>query len=271
MMKINKSKIFLATVILATLPLGAEEPSLKKVRELIAEKKTEAAMEMLRADSRHILKSEKNIKDVAQWFSLFLYEESMAIFERAIDQFDKDPEKSAAEFRQLLLKEPHNKRVLQNFIVLLLDQKKYKEAKELIDRARSQFPYLYMYELYSQYLMAMEGTPLTVSPQCERRGLSELEEDFCRLLRTTANWSESKAATSSERRAILTKNRLPEAKYWLWKSSQEENHLKSYALECERLSEKDKKNYRIIPGVCAKMAEVQNTLKPAETDEQNTP
>jgi len=201
------------------------------------------------------------VLEVNRWFSLFLYDDSLGLYEKALENISKDPASAEEDLQKVLRGEPYNKVALQTYVSFLIDQKRVKEAKEQIENTARQMPFLSIFETYASYVSLMGDAVMATIPAvsgCEKRGFNEVETDFCNLTRLI-----SQVKTGQDVKKLAAKITLPDAKYWLWMRSKNPADLKAYLTLCQTLSGKVKKSYRIVPSVCAKMQDAEKHLKPA--------
>ncbi len=269
MMKTSQLSFF----IVASLTAVTLRAGLVDVRELVASKKITEAAQLLKKDQQRLLKDLESQKQVAKWFSIFLYESSMEVYNQAEELVDVDPSAATDKFKELMTREPHNKIAMSAFISFLLNQKKWSEAQELIDQGRKDTPFFYIYNIYAAQSELLQERPAQ-KLNCELLYLEPTEKDLCYLtvLQTKAlEVGPKRKPNEVELKKIAGKIKIPEAQYWLWKATSKETYLRSYESLCKNLSIKDKKNYRNVPSLCAKMPEVKTLLEPKKNDDPNSP
>jgi hypothetical protein len=101
-----------------------------------------------------------------------------------------------------------------------------------------------------------------------------IELEFCQLTRLAIKATPiegKKRATEGELKALAAKTALPDKYYWLWVGTKNDTYQKMYLSACQNMTEKDKKSYRTIPGVCAKLQKVESQLQKKKNDETNAP
>jgi len=261
----------LSAPIVAAAATAEKPPSLEQVRDLIAAKKTAEAVGILKTDWQRLLKTEKDYHDVTQWLSIFLYENSMELYEKAEELAPTDAGGATEQFEQLMEKEPYNKIAISSYLAFLIDQKKYTVAQILLDRALLQFPYFPVFSVYKTLLLeAQDQAGATVA--CDKKSMGAVELELCQLshlvVKVKARDAKRKPS-EQELKNLAGKTTIPDAQYWVWVATKNENYLKRYVSLCQGLTEKYKKNYRIVPGLCAKMQEAQSQLESKQNDEPN--
>jgi hypothetical protein len=266
-----KTSLFSLTWVIALTAFAQKTPSLDTVRDLIAGKKTGEAVAILKTDSGRLLKTEKNYKDVTRWLSMFLYEDSMALYQKAEELAATDAAGALEQFEALLEKEPYNKEAITAYLSFLIDQKKFSEAKKQTDKASENFPYFGIFQVFKVLIAQAQDEAATLST-CDKRTMTAVETELChyaQLRGKVAVKDPKRKPTEQELKNLAGKTTIPDASYWLWKATQNETYLKRYVSLCRGLTEKYKKNYRIVPGLCAKMPEAENLLEPKQNDEPN--
>lgn len=261
LMRINRFSSLILFFLFAV-PAGAAV-DLKTVKSLLAEKKSNEAIQLLKDHHKALLRSPQDRQELGRWLSLFIFEDSMAAFERAVGFSDLKPQEAESEFKKALSIEPYNKTLIQNYASFLLTQQRWKEAVGFIDEKRAEQPYMDVYNLYGIHARSQIGDK-PAPPICESKDYDEVELKYCYLVQLIVKVS---SAGSKEQldikdlRAQARKIKIPEAYYWVWKGREETEDLQSYVTLCKNLSDKDKKIYKVIPGVCLKSEEAAQKLK----------
>lgn len=265
-------KNLLKIIVLLSLQLAAAAPSsLEQVRELIAAKKTTEAVAILKADHARLVRGEKDFKNVNQWLSLFLYENSMELYEKAEELAPTDPSGAKEQFEALLEKEPNNKVAMCAYLKFLIEQKKWGDAKAFAEKSAALLPYFPIFSVYKS-LIALNQNEATVVVICDKKAMTSVEAELCQLAHLIAKVQSrdpKKKVHEQELKNLAGRSTIPDAHYWLWKATQNLTHLRTYVKHCHGLTEKYKKNYRIVPDLCAKMREAESQLEPKPNDETN--
>ncbi len=256
----------------ATTTPAHSSASLATVRLAIEKKDMEKAVRDLKALYPARLQNAADVERVSQWMSLFLYDETVAYYEKAVELAAKNDPGAEESFRKALAKEPHNKLLQQSLITYFIDQKKMADALTAITSAESKYPYFKVFSLYRRYVQpaktAVNDKRAAVRDQktCVSSPLSADAMDFCRavLLReAVANKVKFDKKTVDELKSI----RYPEALFSLWEMTSDVEYLKQYISKCRALSDQEKRLARLFPGVCSKVNDVEPLLKTQDPED----
>lgn len=245
--------------------------SLGSVRAAIENKDTEKAVQILKDMYPQGLQRPADVERVAQWLSLFLLDETVSLYEKAVELSTKKEASAEDYFRRALAKEPHNKILHQTLIAFLMDQSKTKDALAAIELAEKNYPYFKIFSLYKRYLVPPTGAiddkkTLREQKNCGQWALSTEEGEFCRtvFLREVAkNRAKLDKKTLDEQRSITS----PEALFSLWEMTSNMEYLKQYVTKCQGRSDQEKRSARLFPGVCSKVTDVEALLKTEDPEE----
>lgn len=248
------------------------KPTLKSVKDLIGRRKISDASMMLERHYKELIKSQAQRLEVNKWFSIFITDEALGYFEKAVEKLEIENEAATDLLEKANLIEPFH-REISTFLIARLFFYKEARAREILQTKIKQQPYLAIFNLYQTHfqLLAQES-PATVSlvPTCEPQIYQTNELDYCHLLQMIW-WVKQtpKGRSNGMQAAKVIKNysqkiKNPEAAYWLWQWSGKKEDLKSYLSKCQGLSTKDKKAYGSIPGVCRQQAQALEQLNAAE-------
>jgi predicted Zn-dependent protease len=241
---------------LAQTPRGKETVySLKTVREAIEKKDVDAALKALSVMHTQKRLAEKDLVRVSDWLSIFLYEDTMATYEKALELSVLKDTTATAEFEKALRKEPNNKRLLQSYITFLINQNKKEEAEVALNDARKKYPYFRVFDLYESFL---KGTGAVEPMKCNYAQLSAEEKDFCELL--SLRQQSLHGAHKNKNIELAKRLAYPEAQFYLWEMTSNQEYLKKYISKCDGLSDKQRRAYSLVPGVCSKKNEVESLL-----------
>lgn len=250
----------------------AEAASLQDVRQLIEKKEVDQAVAQLAAMSPRQFGKDEDVARVGKWLSVFLYDDTVALYEKAIEQASKG---EAAAYDQLLKakdKEPHNKIVRQSLLAYLIDQQKTSEAQQLIEESQKNYPYFKIYSIYARYLQPQKISALDKKGASKEQKLctsgqfSLDERDFCKfvLLREA---SAQKLKVDKKKIEEAKGISFPDALFVLWEMTSSTEYLKQYMTKCQGLTDHQKRSARLFPGMCSKVKEVEPLLKTQEPEE----
>lgn len=240
--------------------------SLKNVREYIEKKDMSRAVEILAEMYPRDLQNETDIARVAKWLSVFLFDETISHYEKALELALKGDPSTGEELKKALLKEPNNKILNQMSISLALDGQRLEDASAQIQGAQKKYPYFKIFSLYKYYLKPSKvRASLKQQEICQTQHFSDEEKDFCRavFLREAAQLK-LKLDKKSLMSALSIK--YPEALFSLWEMTSQGEYLKQYLAKCNGLSDKEKRQLVLFPSACTRVIEVETLLKaqPAE-------
>lgn len=254
-------------------PAPLPPASLANVRAAIEKKDTEKAVYELKRLYPAGLQRRADVQRVSQWMSLFLFDETVALYEKAVEMSAKKDAAAEDFFRKALVKEPHNKTLHQSLITHLIDYKKTKDALSAITAAEDAYPYFKVFSLYRRYLEPTKMLPGETHRAkakgqhfCSNAPLSDDAVDFCRavLLREdVSNKVRRDKKTIEEYKSI----RNPEALYSLWEMTSSTEYLKQYVAKCQSRTDQEKRTDRLFPGVCSKVTDVEALLKTEDPEE----
>lgn len=249
-------------------PAFAKTSQLQEVRELIEKKETDQAVTKLRALYPKQLNVPQDVERVAQWMSIFLYDETVATFERAVQLAEeKDYVGASVEFKKALAKEPHNKRIHQAYIVNLIDGGQTQEALSQIEITTQQYPFFHIFSLYGKYLGKTAIPDKGDAKECRSPYLLKEEKEFCVAVQM------KRAATQKENlRADMQtqaqKSFYPDTLFFLWEMTSRKEYLNKYIERCREESLKLKHAVRLYPEMCFRSQEVEKLLKPPSDAEE---
>ncbi|MCB9072614.1 MAG: hypothetical protein H6623_03265 [Bdellovibrionaceae bacterium] len=228
--------------------------TLNSVREAISKKDMDVAVALLQKMYPKQLQRGADIKRVTQWFHIFLYEDTVTSFEGALDLVTKQEAGAEEAFQKALRKEPHNRLINQTYVTYLIDHEKKDEAMTALANLTSKYPYFKVYTLYRAYIAPEQGFD---GASCLSEELNNEEKDFCRYLLLR-----HKKPIANKKKDIeqLEKIHLPDAQFYLWEMTSNKEYLKNYLAKCRGLSDKQKRAYSVIPGVCRKQKEIETLL-----------
>lgn len=247
-------------------PASAKQSPLQEARAFIEKKDTEQAVKILRAMYPLQLKSEADVSRVSQWLSVFLYDETVASFEKAVQLSEEKNEGSSEEFKKALAKEPHNKKLHQAYIVSLIDARKESEALLQIELAEQQYPYFKIFSVYKEYLKPQLFKEKSDLRYCRAAYLLPEEREFC-----SAVFIKAAAQRRETLRPEIINQGLklfyPDVLFFLWEMTSRKEYLNKYLDKCRNEAQAIKQTARLYPGLCAKHQEVEKLLKPTEDGE----
>jgi hypothetical protein len=251
---------------------GAKTAPLQVVRDLIENKDVDQAVVHLLAMYPKQLNRDEDVVRVGKWLSVFLYDDTVALYEKAIEQAAKG---EAAAYDNLLKakeKEPHNKILRQSLIGYLVDQQKDSEAEQLIADSQKAYPYFKVYSIYLRYLQsgksaqADKKAAIRDEKICMSAQLSEDEKDFCKFV-FLREMSLQKIKIDKKHLESAKKIKFPEALFVLWEMTSSTEYLKQYMTKCQGLTDQQKRSARLFPGVCSRVKDVEPLLKKQEPEE----
>jgi hypothetical protein len=262
----------IAWLLLLIVTAGAKTASLQSVRDLIENKEVDQAVAQLLAMHPKQLHKDEDVARVGKWLSVFLYDDTVALYEKAIEQAAKGDAEAHDNLLKAKEKEPHNKILRQSLISYLVDQQKNSEAQELITESQKAYPYFKVYSIYERYVQLEKKAPADKKATakddkiCALAQLSEDEKDFCRLV-SLREMSLQKIKIDKKRLETAKKIKLPEALFVLWEMTSSTEYLKQYMTKCQGLTDQQKRSARLFPGVCSKVKDVEPLLKKQEPEE----
>ncbi|MBY0384051.1 hypothetical protein K2X05_02740 [bacterium] len=249
---INFTNTVLA-LLLCVQSFAAASPTIETIKQLVLEKKVEEAVEILKQNHTKLLRSSENQKQVVQWLSAFQFESSLGLFEKTLEMINNKGEPAEIEknFLQILEKEPHNMSALNQYIGFLLSAEKYKMAQDKIQWARTELPYLQMYNVFAVWLDLHNETNTQVKLVCDSPTLMGPEKEFCVYVKSIEKIQASKSSkVTAEIRALLKKTTIPNQNYYLWKKWKNPEDKQKYLSSCQSLSGKQRRAYLFVPELC---------------------
>lgn len=273
-MKNRRELFFIIFLFCGSLVFAAPDvkPSLKTIKELIAQRKVAEASALLKEHGKEWIKTHQQRLEVNQWMSVFVTDEALGLFEKAVEKLDSDNDAAIDYLEKAIKLEPHN-RVVSTFLFSRWMAPKEAKARELLDLKIIEQPYLQIFHLYKTHLQLLaKGSPATMSPSptCDAQLYDVDELDYCRLLqmiwwvKQTPQGKSNGAHAAKIIRNYSQQIKNPEAAYWLWQWSGQKEDLKIYLSKCQGLSTKDKKAYGGFPGVCLQQKQALEQLDAAE-------
>jgi hypothetical protein len=248
-----------AEAVVAPLPPS----SMAQIKTLFAEKKVDDAIKILRQQYKSLLRTDSDRRELSRWLSLFLFDDTMATHEKAMGLEETKAEEAEAEYKKALDAEPYNKAVISHYLSFLIGTERFRPAQSFVESKLVEQPYMALYKLYGAHAQALLGQK-TSAPPCDSRDFDEVELKYCYLVQLIVKVSALDPKAPLEQGPLKTlakRAKLPDAQYWLWKANGDQGELKKYVSLCQSLSVKDKKNYKIVPGVCNKLEDAVQKLK----------
>lgn len=246
---------------------AASMPSpLQEARVYIERKDTESAVKILEKMYPRQLKSESDVSRVAQWLSVFLYDETVASFEKAVELAEEKNEGSAEEFKKALAKEPHNKKLHQAYIVSLMDANRLSEALSHIEFVEKKYPYFQIFSIYKEYIKSDSVKEKRDPRRCKTVYLSSQEREFCVAV-FIKGAAQRRETLSPEVISQGLKLFYPDVLFFLWEVTSRKEYLNKYLERCRSEAQSIKQTARLYPGLCLKHQEVEKLLKPTEDGE----
>jgi tetratricopeptide (TPR) repeat protein len=245
------------------LPSEFPPTSLVGIKTLFAAKRVDEAIKILREQHKQILRDDSSRRELSRWLSSFLFDDTMAIHEKALGLEEQKPDEAVAEFKKALAAEPYNKVLITHYLSFLIGSDQWRQAQEFAESKWSEQPYMSLYKIYATHAKALLGEKVEL-PSCDARDLMEVEAKYCYLVQLIVKVSAADPKTpvdSTTIKLLVKRSKLPDANYWAWKARGDREELKKYVSLCQSLSPKDKKNYKIVPGVCNKLEDALEKLK----------
>lgn len=241
---------------------------LSELKHFFIEKKVDEAIKILKEQHRSLLKNANDYQELSRWLSIFLYDETMVIHEKALGLASTKPDEADAEFKKALVAEPYNKEIISNYMVFLITTQRYKQVISEMTAKLVEQPYMELYKVYQAHAQLLQGQKQD-PVMCDGRDLDEIELQYCQYVQLVYRLSALNANTDPKEalreinalKPLFKKVKIPDAFYWLWKARGDLAELKKYVSLCQSLSAKDKKTYRIVPGVCSQLEEATQKLK----------
>lgn len=242
-------------------------PTLSDVRRSLEQKDADKAVSQLLSMYPRALQNDADIARVGKWLSVFLYDETVASYEKAIELAGKNEASAQEHLQKALLKEPHNKTLRQAYVAYLIDHDKKDEALQQIADAEKKYPYFKIYSIYRRYLTPeAKKAGARDLKVCQSTQLSADEMDFCRAVffrEAAINKIKGDKKWIDEGKSL----RYPDALYSLWEMTSSMEYLKHYITKCQGLTDQEKQSARLFPGVCSKVKDVEPLLKTEEPEE----
>lgn len=242
-------------------------PQISDVRQSIENKESQKAVEQLQLIHSTGRLKESDVSRVSGWLSLFLYDETVATYEKALELAGKTDPRAQEELQKALAKEPNNKILHQSYIVYLIDQGKVEEARTYILGMEKKYPYFRIFSIYLRFLTkaTQKATPKE-QKMCSTASLSAEEKDFCRFVFIKEHLG-LKLKVDKKMIAEAQQIQFSEVLFLLWEMTSNMEYLKQYITKCQTLTDKEKRSARLFPGVCSKVTEVEPLLKTEDPEE----
>lgn len=225
--------------------------NMEVVKKLFLEKKISEAIPVLKEAHQSGNLSIPQQKQISQWLTTFQYDSTLGLFEKTREEVlaaDEvyEPEKG---FLLILEKEPYNSQVLVYYIGFLLSQNKTQEAKDKILWAKTEMPYLEIYNLFAAWVDLQDKKAHSYS--CKATTLSSPEQDFCHYVKLLEKTQLSRAAKpTQEILSLAAKTKIPNKHLVLWKKWKNPLEKQKYLSSCQGMSGKQKKAYLFVPEFC---------------------
>lgn len=241
--------------------------SLYEVRQLIEKKDVDKAVSSLQSMYPKHFGKDAEVERVGKWLSVFLYDDTVAFYEKAIELAAKGESSAYDQLLKAKEKEPHNKVVRQSLLAYLIEQNKKSEAQKLLEESQKLYPYFKIYHVYALYMNVESADEKKKDVKlCGSEQFSKEEKDFCKftLLR---DFAAQKLKADKKRIEDAKALAFPDALFVLWEMTSSTEYLKQYMTKCQGLTEQEKRSARLFPGMCSKIKDVEPLLKTEDPEE----
>lgn len=229
--------------------------TLDTVKNQFLEKNVGEAVFLLKNEHHKILNSPQSQMQVAQWLSTFQYDSTLSLFEKNLDLLmvpSGDQNEIEKNFLAALEREPYNTKLLTHAIAFWLNQKNFTKAREKIQWAKKELPFMEVYKVYGNWLGLREPNQEPNSKiSCQTATLLPGEKDFCHyvVLLELAAASKSKKPSPEVMKAFQ-KTSLLNRHLVIWEKWRRAEEKQKYLSSCRPLSDKQKKAFLMVPEFC---------------------
>lgn len=228
--------------------------TLDTVKTQFLEKNVGEAVFLLKNDHHKILNNSQSQMQVAQWLSTFQYDSTLSLFEKNLDLLmvpTGDQNEIEKNFLLALEREPYNTKLLTHTIAFWLNQKNFTKAREKIQWAKKELPFMEIYKVYGSWLELREPLGASAKMSCQAATLLAVEKDFCHyvLLLEIAAVSKSKKPSPEVMKAFH-KTSILNRHFAIWEKWRRVEEKQKYLSSCRPLSDKQKKAFLMVPEFC---------------------
>ncbi len=229
--------------------------TLDTVKNQFLEKNVGEAVFLLKNDHHKILKNSQSQAQVAQWLSTFQYDSTLSLFEKNLDLLmvsAGDQSEIEKNFLLALEREPYNTKLLTHTIAFWLNQKNFSKAREKIEWAKKELPFMEIYKTYGNWLGLQDPKQEpNAKVSCQAATLLPGEKDFCLyvVLLELAAASKSKKPSPEVMKAFH-KTSILNRHFVLWEKWRRAEEKQKFLSSCRPLSDKQKKAFLMVPEFC---------------------
>ncbi len=227
--------------------------TLETVKNQFLEKNVGEAVFFLKNNPK-ILKTSQSQQQVAQWLANFQYDSTLSLFEKTLDLIatpGDDPDEIEKNFLSALEREPYNTKLLSHTIAFWLDRKDYVKAREKIEWAQQELPFMEIYKVYAVWLGLREKQIPSAKVMCKSGTLLGAERDYCFYVSLLEMVAESKAKKPTpEIMKAFHKTMVPNRRFVIWEKWQITDEKQKYLSSCRPLSGRQKKVFLMVPEFC---------------------
>jgi hypothetical protein len=159
--------------------------TLDTVKNQFLDKNVGEAVFLLKNDHHKILHNSQSQVQVAQWLSTFQYDSTLSLFEKNLDLLmvpAGDQNEIEKNFLLALEREPYNTKLLTHTIAFWLNQKNFTKAREKIQWAKKELPFMEIYKVYGNWLELREPQGGGTKISCQAATLLPAEKEFCQYV-----------------------------------------------------------------------------------------
>lgn len=247
--------------------------TLDTVKNQFLDKNVGEAVFLLKNDHHKILNNSQSQAKVAQWLSTFQYDSTLSLFEKNLDLLmvsGGDQNEIEKNFLLALEREPYNTKLLSHTIAFWLNQKNFTRAREKIQWAKKELPFMEIYKVYGNWLELHEQQGANIKVSCQAATLLPAEKDLCQyvVLRGLAAASKSKKPSPEVMKAFH-KTTILNRHLVIWEKWRRAEEKQKYLSSCRPLSDKQKKAFLTVPEFC-KVDEKDDSKDGDKTDDKDT-
>jgi hypothetical protein len=239
---------------LVAMSLLLSHATIETVKNQFLDKNVGEAVFLLKNDHHKILNNKQNQAQVAQWLATFQYDSTLSLFEKNLDLLmvpAGDQKEIEKNFLVALEREPYNTKLLSHTIAFWLNQKEYSKAREKIQWARKELPYMEIYKVYGIWLDLKEQKELNTKLSCLAASLLPAEKDFCQYVALLELVAASKSKKPSpEVMKAFHKTTILNRHFGIWEKWRRVEEKQKYLSSCRPLSDKQKKAFLTVPEFC---------------------
>jgi hypothetical protein len=229
--------------------------TLDTVKNHFLEKNVGEAVFLLKNDRHKILQNPQSQLQVAQWLSTFQYDSTLSFFEKNLELLTVptvDQNEIEKNFLLALEREPYNTKLLSHSIVFWLNQTNFTKAREKIQWAKKELPFMEIYRVYGNWLGLRDSQQDANSKlSCQSATLLPGEKDFCQYVVFLELVAASKAKKpSAEIMKAFQKTSILNRHFVMWEKWRRSEEKQKYVSSCRALSDKQKKAFLMVPEFC---------------------